>query len=83
MGFNMAREAGASPVAEVEFSVPSMMCDGCAEKIRGALIAIHGVQKVKAKLWRKSVQVRYQPSEVHKEQIKDALGAAGFPVTEA
>jgi len=79
----MSGEAGTNRVAEVEFSVPSIMCDGCGEKIRGALMAIHGVQKVKAKLWRKRVHVRYQPSEIHKEQIKNALGAAGFPATEA
>lgn len=79
----MAREAETSPVAEVAFSVPSMMCDGCAEKIRGALMEIPGVRGVDAKLWRKRVHVRYEPSRIGAEQIRHAFSTAGFPATAA
>lgn len=48
----MARDARAGPLSEVEFSIPSMVCDGCAEKIRETLAAIPGVRAVKPKLWR-------------------------------
>jgi copper chaperone CopZ len=78
----MTRTPATGSIAEVEFSVPSMMCDGCAGKIRHALTAVPGVQQVKAKLWRKRVRVRYEPSTIGVEQLKDALVAAGFPAVE-
>lgn len=67
---------------EVELSIPSMVCDGCGEKIRQALMAVPGVRGVKANLWRKRIHVRYQPSKVHEAEIKDALCTAGFRVAE-
>ena len=79
----MAHDAGTGPLSEIELSVPSMVCDGCAEKIREALTAIPGVRAVKPKLWRKRVRVRYESSKVTESQIKDALGAAGFSAIEA
>jgi len=79
----MTREAVVHSAAEVEFSVPSMVCDGCAEKIRHALTATPGVRDVKTKVWRKRVRLRYEPSEVRPEQLKDAPRTAGFPASEA
>ena len=79
----MLHDAGTGPLSEVEFSVPSMVCDGCAEKIRRALTAIPGVQTVKPKLWQKRVHVRYEPAKVQESQMTDALGAAGFSAVEA
>lgn len=73
---------GTDRITEVDFSIPSMMCDGCAERIRGALTAIPGVREVKTKLWRKRVHIRYEPSRIGTEQIKHALGAAGFAAVE-
>ena len=29
--------AGAGPVADVRFQIPNMVCEGCAEKLDGAL----------------------------------------------
>lgn len=71
-----------SGITELELSIPSMMCDGCAEKIQNTLEAISGVRNVKAKLWRKRVRVRYDLSKLTKEQIRDALEAAGFATAE-
>lgn len=79
----MMRDAAPDVVAEIEFSVPSMVCDGCAENIDKALKAIPGVLQVKPKLWRKRVLVRYEPSKVVPMQIKDAIGGAGFSAVEA
>lgn len=74
----MAHQSQTSDFGEVEYSVPSMMCDGCAEKIRIALSAVSGVCNVKTKLWRKRVQVRYDRNTLKEDQIKEALGSAGF-----
>jgi copper chaperone CopZ len=79
----MAPDAPADPLSEVEFSIPSMVCDGCAEKIREALTGIPGVRAVKPKLWRKRVHVRYEPSRVGVTQIKEALDAAGYRAVRA
>jgi len=73
----MAREAGGD-FPEVEFSVPSMVCDGCADKIRRKLTALPGVEAVKPRLWRKRVWVRFDPSKVEDAQIRAALDAAGY-----
>ena len=74
-------EAGSQSI-EVEFSAPSMMCDGCAEKIRAALLVTRGVRKVQIKLWRKRIRIRYDSSVLEIQRIKDVLDSAGFPVTE-
>jgi len=73
----MAREAGGD-FPEVEFSVPSMVCDGSADKIRRKLTALPGVEAVKPRLWRKRVWVRFDPSKVEDAQICAALDAAGY-----
>jgi copper chaperone CopZ len=72
----------AGPLSEIEFSVPSMVCDGCADKIRWALTAVPGVQAVKPRLWRKRVRVQFDPSMLEDAQIRDTLGAAGYPAVQ-
>jgi len=46
----MADDATTGPVAEIDLSIPAMVCDGCAEKVRQTISAIAGVQAVKPKL---------------------------------
>lgn len=79
----MARESTTYPTTELEFSVPSMACDGCAEKIRTALTAMPGVREVRVDLWHKRLRVRYEAARVHETQLEEAIGAAGFAVGEA
>ncbi len=76
------RQTGRETITDVEFSAPSMMCDGCAEKIHEALSAVPGVRKVQTKLWRKRILVRYDSAVIEMQRIKDVLGSAGFPATE-
>lgn len=79
----MSDDPNAHGFAEVEFLVPSMMCDGCAERIQDALARVSGVSEVKPKLWRKRVWVRYDRARLTKEKICEVLGAASFAATEA
>jgi heavy metal translocating P-type ATPase len=72
----------ASSLAEVEFAVPNMVCEGCAEKISAALRAVPGVREVKPKVRQKHVIVHYEPSRVKELQLKDAVGQAGFTAVE-
>jgi len=74
----MARAPAGGELSEIEFSVPSMVCDGCADKIRRKLTALPGVAAVKSRLWRKRVRVRFDPSKVEDAQIRAALDTAGY-----
>ena len=74
----MAREPAGGELSEIEFSVPSMVCDGCADKIRRKLTALPGVEAVKPRLWRKRVRVHFGPSKVEDAQIRAALDAVGY-----
>jgi len=75
----MGSESTADPTAELDLSVPSMVCDGCAETIHAALIPLPGVREVKVSLWRKRVRVRYAPGRLEEAAIRQAIVAAGFP----
>ncbi len=72
-----------SALAEVDYLVPSMVCEGCAEKIGEALRALPGIREVKPKLAQKQVYVRYEPERVRAQDLREALAAAGFAAVEA
>ncbi len=79
----MTRPSEAGPVAEADFSVPAIVCEGCGEKIRAALTALPGVHEVKVGLWRKRVRVRYEPGRVGASRLEEAIAEAGFVVADA
>jgi len=81
--FERGEEAEAGPVAELEFHIPNMVCEGCAQKISGTLGALPGVREVKPRVPRKHVTVHYDPAKVSDEQLKDSLEQAGFTAVEA
>jgi len=66
-------------LAEVELVVPSMVCEGCAEKISTELKSLPGVRKVKANVRKKRISIDYDPGRVQKEQFKKALIKVGYP----
>ncbi len=72
----------ASSLAEVEFAVPNMVCEGCAEKISAALRAVPGVREVRPQVPQKHVVVRYEPQRVKEPDLKSAVGQAGFTAVE-
>lgn len=65
------------------FLVPSMVCEGCAEKISVALGPVPGVREVHPKVAQKRVSVRYEPSQVPEERLREELEKAGFPAIAA
>lgn len=69
--------------AEIDFSVPGMMCEGCADTIRAALSAIEGVERVKPNAWRKRVRVHYDAIRVDPSALKAALTGIGYEASEA
>ena len=66
------------PMADREFLVPNMVCEGCAEKIAGALTSMPGVRHVRSNVPQKCIQVRYDPGKVREQQLKDAVRKIGF-----
>jgi P-type E1-E2 ATPase len=79
-GIPFEREAAAEAerLAELELVVPNMVCEGCAEKVAETLGAVPGVCEVRSKVPQKHVTVRYEPAKVGEEQLKEAVGRAGF-----
>lgn len=67
-----------APLADREFLVPNMVCEGCAEKIAGALTSLPGVRDVTSKVPQKRIRVRYEPGRVREQRLKDALNRIGF-----
>ncbi len=72
-----------APLAEREFLIPNMVCEGCATKIQQSLQAVPGVREVKPKVAQKHVQVTYEPAKVQAERLKEVIGQAGFTALEA
>ena len=70
------------PLAEVSFSVPGMMCDGCAESVRNAAMAVPGVRQARSSAWRRRVTVRFEPSRAGPVEIRAALASSGFETVE-
>ena len=72
-----------APLAEVEFLIPNLVCEGCAEKINTILRSLPGIQEVRTKVPQKHAYVRYEPARIQKERIKKALEKSGFTALEA
>ena len=78
-----AQDEEAASVAEVEFKIPNMVCEGCAETITTALKGLHGIREVKPKVFQKHVYVRYESGKLKQQEVKDAISNAGFTAVEA
>jgi copper chaperone CopZ len=74
---------GASDVSDVDFRIPNMVCEGCAEKIDGVLLALPGVREVRPNVPQKRIRVRFEAARVGLQQLKDAITTAGFTAVEA
>jgi copper chaperone len=65
---------------ETVLSVPDISCEHCVKTINGALGAVPGVESVNTDIPTKSVQLRYDPSQVSMEQIEATLDDAGYTI---
>ena len=82
MALEREETAEAGPLAEVEFAVRNMVCEGCAAKITAALQAVPGVREVKTKVPQKHVVVHYEPEKVKEHELKQAVGRTGYTAVE-
>lgn len=78
----MSDDTNAS-LAEVTLSVPGMMCNGCAERVRDVILAVPGVRQAKSSAWHKRVTVHFEPARIGPAEIRSALADKGFESGEA
>lgn len=76
-------DAEGAPLANAEFLIPNMVCEGCCEKIDLALKSLPGVRDVRSNVAQKRIRVRYEPANVDPTQLKNAVVQAGFTAIEA
>ncbi|MEP6903912.1 MAG: heavy metal-associated domain-containing protein [Actinomycetota bacterium] len=62
---------------ETKFSVPGIVCGGCAGGIKKALGKVSGINKVEVDVATKIVTVEHN-REVSREKLADVLDDAGF-----
>ncbi|VAX36648.1 Lead, cadmium, zinc and mercury transporting ATPase; Copper-translocating P-type ATPase, partial [hydrothermal vent metagenome] len=65
-------------VVETELNAPSMVCEGCAQKITEGFMLLDGVQKVLPDIKEKRVHVLHNPNQITEEQLRDNLKKLGF-----
>ena len=61
----------------LQFQVPSMACEACAETITKAVTVLDPQAQVQADLKTKQVTIETQAQEL---AVRDAIAAAGYPV---
>lgn len=67
---------------ETRFKIINMVCEGCAEKLTNALIALPGVKDIKPKVMQKQILVRYYSQQIKQEELKRILEKEGFIAVE-
>lgn len=64
---------------ETIFSVPDIVCGGCADSIKNALGKLKGITQIDVDVERKTVSVEHS-QEIPREQIEEKLDDIGFSV---
>lgn len=73
-----ASETVTTMVQVSRLSVKGMTCDGCAQRIKGALEKIQGVQKATVSYKKGSVEVSFDSSKVQREAFIKAIHDLGY-----
>lgn len=77
----MGCECGNFSLVEVEWSVPSLDREGCAEELQMMLEEITAVRGVSVKVREKTVLVGFDADYIGTQQLKEVMNGAGFHVT--
>lgn len=67
--------------SEIVLPVHGMTCGGCVASVERALLRVSGVESVDVSLAGASARVRYQPEQVVRADLVQAVEAAGFAVS--
>jgi len=64
----------------VTYTAPAISCEHCQHAIEGALGTLSGVQTVVVDIPTRQVNVSYDPGQLGRAQIEEALDEEGYPV---
>lgn len=73
-----ARKEKGVPLVEVEIRTPGMVCEGCADTLSRALMALQAVHNVVPDVKQKRVRVLYDPQRVTEDQLRQHVDKMGF-----
>ncbi len=62
------------------FSVPSITCSVCSNKIQEGLKTLDGIENVDVDLKTKMVNVQYDPSHLQPQDIRKKVSSMGYEV---
>ena len=79
VAFFVARQPANAEPGMVELRVSNLSCGSCADKIKGALGGIAGVQSVEVNVTSGRGQVVYDPVQIAAPQIAQAVTDSGYP----
>lgn len=71
------KEEGALLV-DTEISTPGMVCEGCADTLTTALMALQAVHKVVPDVKQKRIQVFYNPERMTEDRLRERVAEMGF-----
>ncbi len=69
-------------VKTVTIKTYGMHCTGCEETVETEIKKLDGIKSVKADHIKKSVIIKYDDKKVTLEQVKSAITAAGYKLSE-
>lgn len=62
------------------FSIPSISCSSCSNKIQEGVKELKGVGNITVDLKSQMVNVEYNPQEIQAQDIKKKISSMGFEV---
>lgn len=66
---------------EITLSVTGMTCGGCVNSVQNVLTALPGVQHVEVSLHPGQARVKFDPAQVERAALVQAIEDAGFGVS--
>jgi copper chaperone CopZ len=66
--------------ATVEWTIPGIKCQGCADKLKVLLEGVKGIKLEGLNLETKTVTLKYNAARLSEAQVRDTLAQAGFAV---
>ena len=67
---------------EITLSVTGMTCGGCVSSVQKVLAALPGVQSVEVSLTPGQARIRFDPAQVERAALVQAVVDAGFGVND-
>ena len=66
----------------LNFTVPSISCSVCSDKILTGIRELSGIEKTTVDLKTKNVYVEYNSGEIQPQEIKRKVASLGYEVSE-